>query len=193
MFDDEVGKIAEEIGDLPTADELVDADQTTVRFYVPFRAAQPGQLTWEHIRLLQADDKASLGQKLTDIMREIAYQNQRLLGIIDRVDFNATTHGQQDMDDDQLGKLIGRISEKRLGLNDVEPDIIGRSYEYLIRKIAEGGGQSAGEFESRLRHFSTACKSATYRLFYFGCHINGKKMASKAGQNHVCRSDKIPV
>ncbi|MCK4236384.1 MAG: N-6 DNA methylase, partial [Candidatus Krumholzibacteria bacterium] len=34
----------------------------------------------------------------------------------------------------------------RLGLKDVEPDIIGRSYEYLIRKFAEGGGQSAGEF-----------------------------------------------
>ena len=28
----------------------------------------------------------------------------------------------------------------------MEPDIIGRSYEYLIRKFAEGGGQSAGEF-----------------------------------------------
>ena len=35
---------------------------------------------------------------------------------------------------------------KRLGLTDVEGDIIGRSYEYLIRKFAEGGGQSAGEF-----------------------------------------------
>ncbi len=28
----------------------------------------------------------------------------------------------------------------------MEPDIIGRSYEYLIRKFAEGSGQSAGEF-----------------------------------------------
>ena len=27
-----------------------------------------------------------------------------------------------------------------------KPDIIGRSYEYLIRKFAEGSGQSAGEF-----------------------------------------------
>ena len=29
---------------------------------------------------------------------------------------------------------------------NVEADIIGRSYEYLIRKFAEGSGQSAGEF-----------------------------------------------
>jgi type I restriction enzyme M protein len=28
----------------------------------------------------------------------------------------------------------------------VEADIIGKSYEYLIRKFAEGSGQSAGEF-----------------------------------------------
>jgi type I restriction enzyme M protein len=33
-----------------------------------------------------------------------------------------------------------------LRLKAVEPDIIGRSYEYLIRKFAEGSGQSAGEF-----------------------------------------------
>jgi type I restriction enzyme M protein len=62
------------------------------------------------------------------------------------MDCNATTHGQRDIDDDRLSNLIERISEKRLGLKDVEADIIGRSYEYLIRKFAEGSGQSAGEF-----------------------------------------------
>ncbi|HCR53162.1 MAG TPA: DNA methyltransferase, partial [Cytophagales bacterium] len=56
------------------------------------------------------------------------------------------THGQRDIDDDRLSKLIEKIAEKRLGLKDVEADIIGRSYEYLIRKFAEGSGQSAGEF-----------------------------------------------
>ncbi|MGB5496277.1 MAG: type I restriction-modification system subunit M N-terminal domain-containing protein, partial [Sedimenticolaceae bacterium] len=49
-------------------------------------------------------------------------------------------------DDDRLSNLIEAISTKRLGLDDVEADIIGKSYEYLIRKFAEGGGQSAGEF-----------------------------------------------
>ena len=46
----------------------------------------------------------------------------------------------------ELSNLIEEISAKRLGLKDVEPDIIGRSYEYLIRKFAEGAGRSAGEF-----------------------------------------------
>jgi type I restriction enzyme M protein len=42
--------------------------------------------------------------------------------------------------------LLQGISTKRLALEDVEADIIGKSYEYLIRKFAEGGGQSAGGF-----------------------------------------------
>ena len=60
-----------------------------------------------------------------------------------RIDFNATTHGQRDIDDARLSNLIEAISAKRLGLADLEPDIIGRSYEYLIRKFAESSGQSA--------------------------------------------------
>jgi type I restriction enzyme M protein len=52
----------------------------------------------------------------------------------------------RDLADDRLSNLIEAISAKRLGLADVEPDIIGRSYEYLIRKFAEGSVSSAGEF-----------------------------------------------
>src|SRR5207247_346342 len=39
-----------------------------------------------------------------------------------------------------------RFSYRLLGIDDVEPDILGRAYEYLLRKFAEGQGQSAGEF-----------------------------------------------
>ncbi len=100
------------------------------------------QPVWSVIRKLS--DK--IGEGVTTHMREIARENPLLKGIIDRVDFNATTHGQRDLDDDRLSNLIEAISTKRLGLEDVEADIIGKSYEYLIRKFAEGSGQSAGEF-----------------------------------------------
>ncbi len=105
-------------------------------------ALQKKERTWDVVRKLS--DK--IGQQLTDILRDVARENKDLQGIIDRVDFNATMHGQRDIDDDRLSKLIEKVSEKRLGLKDVEPDIIGRSYEYLIRKFAEGSGQSAGKF-----------------------------------------------
>ena len=142
VFDDELNRIAEKIGSRKKAFQLTKADHKLVRFYLPIRPANPEDQVWSVIRKLS--DK--IGEKLTTHLREIAKANPLLNGIIDRVDFNATTHGQRDLDDDRLSNLIEAISTKRLGLEDVEPDIIGKSYEYLIRKFAEGSGQSAGEF-----------------------------------------------
>lgn len=142
VFDDELDRIAKEVGSRAKAFKLVKHDKKLVRFYIPLEPADPDEPVWSVIRKLA--DK--IGEELTSHLRAIANENPNLKGIIDRVDFNATTHGQRDISDDRLSALIEQISLKRLGLNDVEPDIIGRSYEYLIRKFAEGSGQSAGEF-----------------------------------------------
>jgi type I restriction enzyme M protein len=142
VFDDELNRIAREIGSRAKAFKLVERDHKLVRFYLPLRPADADQPVWSVIRTLTG----KIGETLTTYLHEIAKANPALEGIIDRMDFNATTHGQRDIDDDRLSNLIERISEKRLGLHDVEADIIGRSYEYLIRKFAEGSGQSAGEF-----------------------------------------------
>lgn len=142
VFDDEINRIATEVGTRKKAFRLAKADHKLVRFYLPLLPGDPEQPVWSVIRKLA--DK--IGEGVTTHMRAIARENPQLQGIIDRVDFNATTHGQRDLDDDRLSNLIEAISTKRLGLDDVEADIIGKSYEYLIRKFAEGGGQSAGEF-----------------------------------------------
>jgi type I restriction enzyme M protein len=142
VFDDELNRIAKEVGSRKKAFQLAKADHKLVRFYLPLVPDDPEQPVWSAIRKLS--DK--IGEGVTTHMRAIARENPLLQGIIDRVDFNATTHGQRDLDDDRLSNLIEAISTKRLGLEDVEADIIGKSYEYLIRKFAEGGGQSAGEF-----------------------------------------------
>lgn len=143
VFDDEIDRIAEKVKSRTKALQLVQRDKSLVRFYLPIKPKDPEkERTWDVIRTLST----TIGQQLTSILRSVAKENPSLQGIIDRIDFNATTHGQRDIDDDRLSKLIEQIAEKRLGLKDVEPDIIGRSYEYLIRKFAEGSGQSAGEF-----------------------------------------------
>ena len=142
VFDDEVDRIAKEVGSRAKAFKLVKHDKKLVRFFLPLEPKNPDDPVWSVIRTLS--DK--IGEQLTTLLRAIADANPLLKGIIDRVDFNATTHGQRDIDDDRLSNLIEAISAKPLGLADVEPDIIGRSYEYLIRKFAEGSGQSAGEF-----------------------------------------------
>jgi type I restriction enzyme M protein len=142
VFDDELNRIAAEVGSRAKAFKLVEKDRKLVRFYLPLKPQDPGEPVWSVIRKLTG----KIGESLTTYLHDIAKANPALEGIIDRMDFNATTHGQRDIDDDRLSNLIERVSGKRLGLKDVEADIIGRSYEYLIRKFAEGSGQSAGEF-----------------------------------------------
>ena len=142
VYDDELNRIAGEVGSREKAFKLAKSDKKLVRFYLPLIPDNPEDAVWTIIRKLSDN----IGDQLTTHLRNIASENQPLEGIIDRVDFNATTHGQRDLDDDRLSNLVEAISIKRLGLEDVEADIIGRSYEYLIRKFAEGSGQSAGEF-----------------------------------------------
>ena len=149
VFDDEVNKMVSDLGSRKRVLQLFETDHSTVRFYLPFRPYDvETQSTWDCIKLLTPTDKKSLGQQVTDLLHEIAKSNPKLSGIVNRIDFNQTTHGVREIEDERIQDLINRLSSKRLGLKDVEPDIIGRSYEYLIRKFAEGGGSSAGEFYS---------------------------------------------
>jgi len=136
VFDDELEQLTEEYGDRETAARVVERDHKLVRFYIPPEAR------WDSIRPVTT----GLGQSLTDAMRAVARENPKLQGVIDTVDFNATAAGQRILDDPHLAELIQVLSRHRLGLKDVEPDVLGRAYEYLLRKFAEGQGQSAGEF-----------------------------------------------
>lgn len=116
--------------------KYVDKDHSLVRFYIPENAR------WAEI----SKKTTNLGEYLTDAVRTIARQNPRLQGVIDAVDFNATAAGQRIVSDESLRELIQILGRYRLGMHDVEPDIFGRAYEFLLRKFAEGQGQSAGEF-----------------------------------------------
>lgn len=141
VFEDEVKRRAQEFGDEKTLFGLLEQERQSghvslVRFYIPENAR------WEAIRR----QTTGLGQYLTDAVREVARENPSLAGVIDMVDFNATAVGQRIVSDEHLAELIEVLSRHRLGLHDVEPDILGRAYEYLLRKFAEGQGQSAGEF-----------------------------------------------
>ena len=71
-----------------------------------------------------------------------------LSGVIDLVDFASERNGERDINPARLAAVVETFSDPRyrLGLADVQPDFLGRAYEYLLRKFAEGSGQSAGEF-----------------------------------------------
>ena len=89
VSDDEVNRIAK-------------ADHKLVRFYLPLVPEDPEQPVWSVIRKLS--DK--IGEGVTTHRRVIAREYPLLQGIIDRVDFNAATHGQRDLDEDRLSNLI---------------------------------------------------------------------------------------
>ncbi len=147
VFDDEFSKQIEVFGDEEIAREIIDADHEDalkngrnpiVRFYIPQRYC------WKALRNHPAN--GHLGEFVTEAMREVARLNPLLQGVLDVKDFNEQQSGQRTLEDERLEVLIEVISQHRLGLQDTEPDILGRAYEYLLRKFAEGQGQSAGEF-----------------------------------------------
>ncbi|MBD9379427.1 N-6 DNA methylase [Pseudoxanthomonas sp. PXM04] len=153
VFDDEIARLAEEYGDKDTALEIAETDHSLLRFYLPPEAR------WAVISGREAynwplDDKGrpttprDIGEHLTKAVRAVVKQNPDLSGVIDVVDFAAERNGERDINPAKLRGVVETFSDPRyrLGLADVQPDFLGRAYEYLLRKFAEGSGQSAGEF-----------------------------------------------
>jgi len=148
VFDDEVQRLTETYGDRKTAVEILEADHSLVRFYIPPEARWAVVSNREPFKWPKGKEPKSLGEQLTTTIRAIVKHNPSLAGVIDIVDYNETRNGEREISDAALRGVIETFSDLRyrLGLHDVEPDFLGRCYEYLLRKFAEGQGQSAGEF-----------------------------------------------
>ena len=153
VFDDEVNRLAEEYGDRRTALEIAEEDHALLRFYLPREARWAvisGRETfdWPNDEQGRSTKPRDIGEHLTKAVRAVVRQNPSLSGVIDVVDFAAERNGERDINPAKLREVVETFSDHRyrLGLADVQPDFLGRAYEYLLRKFAEGSGQSAGEF-----------------------------------------------
>lgn len=153
VFDDEMARLAEDYGDRDTALEIAEGDHSLLRFYLPLEARW-GAISGREAIEWPLDDKGQstkprdIGEHLTKAVRAVVKQNPQLSGVIDVVDFAAERNGERDINPAKLRLVVETFSDPRyrLGLADVQPDFLGRAYEYLLRKFAEGSGQSAGEF-----------------------------------------------
>lgn len=153
VFDDEIARLAEEYGDRDTALEIAEDDHELLRFYLP-PEARWGVISGRQPYEWPNDDQGrptrpkDIGEHLTKAVRAVVRQNPSLSGVIDVVDFAAERNGERDINPAKLREVVETFSDSRyrLGLADVQPDFLGRAYEYLLRKFAEGSGQSAGEF-----------------------------------------------
>ena len=153
VFDDEIERLGEEYGDQDIALEIAENDPDLLRFYLPPEArwaiiSGRRENDWPPDNQGRSTRPKDIGERLTTAVRAVVRHNPSLSGVIDLVDFAAERNGERDVNPARLAAVVETFSDPRyrVGLADVQPDFLGRAYEYLLRKFAEGSGQSAGEF-----------------------------------------------
>lgn len=108
------------------------ADPDEHRFHIP-----KGYF-WKDIR----KHTTNIGEHLNAAFHAIEDANHRLRGVFQDVDFN----NKERFPDATLEKLLQHFEKHQLRRVDVEPDMLGQAYEYLISKFADDAGKKAGEF-----------------------------------------------
>ncbi len=129
VFEDKAKKMEEET----SSEWLAWQDPDQHKFFVPERAR------WDHIKKQERD----IGAAINKAFEALEDENPILEGVLVNIDFN----DKERLPDNILSKLIAHYSKIRLGNEDMEdPDMLGRAYEYLIRKFADDAGKKGGEF-----------------------------------------------
>jgi len=94
---------------------------------------------WKDVRSVTV----SVGQALQYAFREIEKANQKVLyGIFG----DAPWTNKDKLTDSLLNDLIEHFSKINLCSSCVDPDVLGQSYEYLIKQFADLTNKKAGEF-----------------------------------------------
>lgn len=108
------------------------ADPEEHRFDIPSGHA------WADVR----KHGTNIGEHLNLAFHAIEDANLRLRGVFQDVDFN----NKERFPDAVLERLLQHFEKHRLRHADVEDDVLGNAYEYLIAKFADDAGKKGGEF-----------------------------------------------
>lgn len=108
------------------------ADPDEHRFHIP-----EGHF-WKDVR----KHTTNIGEHLNAAFHAVEDANHRLRGVFQDVDFN----NKERFPDAVLEKLLQHFEKHRLRNVDVEPDVLGQAYEYLIAQFADDAGKKGGEF-----------------------------------------------
>lgn len=84
----------------------------------------------------------NIGEEINAALRALEDANPRLKGVFQDVDFN----NKDKFPDSTLQTLLNHFSKFRMRNVDVEADVLGNAYEYLIAKFADDAGAKGGEF-----------------------------------------------
>jgi type I restriction enzyme M protein len=114
-------------------------DEEYARFPQNFRFQIPDECHWDDVRKVATN----VGQALQKAMRGIEKANpETLYGIFG----DAQWTNKDRLPDSLLRDLIEHFSAIPLGNRAAAGDILGQSYEYLIKKFADATNKKAGEF-----------------------------------------------
>ena len=142
VFDDELNRIAKEVGSRAKAFKLVKHDKKLVRFYLPLRAGRPrASRLVRHPQARRQDRRATHHPPARHRRGKPAAAGHHRPRRLQRHHPRPARHRRRPPLQPHRA-----ISDEAPRAGRRGGDIIGRSYEYLIRKFAEGSGQSAGEF-----------------------------------------------
>ena len=108
------------------------ADPEEHRFHIP-----PGHF-WKDIR----KHTTNIGEHLNAAFHAIEDANQRLRSVFQDVDFN----NKERFPDAMLERLLQHFEVYRMRNSDIDGDMLGAAYEYLIAQFADDAGRRAGEF-----------------------------------------------
>ena len=122
-----------------TALAEAEGDEEYARFPQNYRFQIPEDCHWRDVRAVTT----SVGQALQMAMRNIEKANpETLYGIFG----DAQWTNKDRLSDALLRDLIEHFSRINLGNQAAQADILGQSYEYLIKKFADATNKKAGEF-----------------------------------------------
>ncbi|MCE5216050.1 type I restriction-modification system subunit M [bacterium] len=135
-----------------------------------------------------------LGQKLNHVMGEVGSANPQLDAVFRAVDWNATVNDsgiqKPRIGNEVLHDLVQEFSTHNLSNDNVDVDVLGRAYEYLILKFADDAGAKGGEFYTPREVVQVLVRilkpSPTARVYDPTCGSGGMLVYSA---EHVRRQD----
>lgn len=129
VYDEEFASALEESG----------GDQDYAAFPENHRFQIPDGCHWRDVR----ERTTNVGQALQHALREIERANPNTLyGVFG----DAQWANKERFSDELLSDLIEHFSRIEVSSRDVNTDILGQAYEYLIKKFADATNRKAGEF-----------------------------------------------
>ena len=140
-----------EVTDTDTLDAIKEESLLKLGYFL-----QPKELFSELAKKGNADTESESNYIIEDLQAVMNHIEQSTMGTESEEDFNALFE-DLDLTSTKIGRTVGARNEvivKILNhldkidfkLQDIDADVLGDAYEYLIAKFAAGAGKSAGEF-----------------------------------------------